>query len=75
MGVRWWLRVPQAVELITDGINGSLCDLEDAPAMAEAIIHLLDSAGQRQDYAAAGQAAYAAGHSRAQVIARYQQFF
>ena len=78
----WWhgcplvaARAAGPVELITDGINGSLCDLEDAPAMAQAIMHLLDSAGQRQDYAAAGQAAYAAGYSRAQVIARYEQFF
>ena len=65
----------RTVELITDGRTGSLCDLEDAAGMARAITQLLGSATQRQHYSAAGQEAYAAGFARAQVVARYLQFF
>ncbi|MBK88611.1 MAG: glycosyl transferase [Gammaproteobacteria bacterium] len=68
-------RAAGPVELITDGLNGSLCELEDAPDMAKAIMNLLNSASQRQHYVAAGREAYAAGFSRAQVTARYLQFF
>lgn len=68
-------RAAGPTELITDGVNGSLCDLEDAVGMAQAIMALLNSSSQRQHYAAAGQDAYAAGFSRTQVVARYLQFF
>jgi glycosyltransferase involved in cell wall biosynthesis len=68
-------RAAGPVELITDGRTGSLCDLEDAAGMARAITQLLGSATQRQHYSAAGQEAYAAGFARAQVVARYLQFF
>ena len=36
---------------------------------------VIGNSQQRQDLAAAGQQAYAAGFSRKHVVSRYQQFF
>ena len=68
-------RAAGPVELIQDGENGLLCDLEDARGMAKSIQQLLDNSQQRQDLAAAGQQAYAAGFSRKHIVSQYQQFF
>ena len=68
-------RAAGPVELIQDGKNGLLCDLEDARGMAGQIQQLLQNSQQRQDLAAAGQQAYAAGFSREHIVSQYQQFF
>ncbi len=68
-------RAAGPVELIQDGKNGLLCDLEDARGMAGQIQQLLQNSQQRQDLAAAGQQAYAAGFSRKHIVSQYQQFF
>ena len=68
-------RAAGPVELIQDGENGLLCDLEDARGMAKSIQQFLDNSQQRQDLAAAGQQAYAAGFSRKHIVSQYQQFF
>ena len=68
-------RAAGPLELIQDGENGLLCDLEDAQGMAKSIQQLLDNSQQRQDLAAAGQQAYAAGFSRKHIVSQYQQFF
>ena len=68
-------RAAGPMELITDGLNGALCAVEDAQAMAAAVAGLLSSRQQQQDFAAAGQQAYAQGFSRQHIVGQYQEFF
>jgi glycosyltransferase involved in cell wall biosynthesis len=68
-------RAAGPVELVRDGVNGSLCELEDASGLAKAVQQLIDSPSKRQDYAEEGRQAYAAGFSRGHIVSQYLEFF
>jgi len=60
--------------LIRDGVNGLLVPVEDADALARAIMRLAGTGALRTELAAAGRAAYAAEFSEAVVVAQYRDF-
>ena len=61
--------------LIADGESGLLVPVDDADALARAMIRLADDGGLRTRLAAAGRAAYEAEYSEARVVGLYRDFF
>lgn len=61
--------------LIRDGETGLLVPLNDAPALADAMIRLAESAELRAELAGAGRAVHAAEYSEEVVVAQYRAFF
>jgi glycosyltransferase involved in cell wall biosynthesis len=61
--------------LIADGENGLLVPVDDASALARAMIRLADDRDLRARLAAAGRAAHAAEYSEARVVGLYRDFF
>lgn len=61
--------------LIRDGVNGVLVPVEDAQALARAMMRLAENRTLRGDLAAAGRSLYAAEFCESVVVAQYQEFF
>jgi glycosyltransferase involved in cell wall biosynthesis len=61
--------------LIADGESGLLVPVDDADALARAMIRLVEDRELRTRLAAAGRAAYEAEYSEARVVALYRDFF
>jgi glycosyltransferase involved in cell wall biosynthesis len=61
--------------LITDGDNGLLVPVDDADALARAMIRLADDRELRARLAAAGRGAHEAEYSEARVVGLYRDFF
>lgn len=62
-------------QLITDGRDGLLTPVDDAPAMAQAINRVLGDDAFAGDLARAGRQRYEADFTEAQVVKRYLDFF
>ena len=62
------------VELITSGVNGVLAPVEDAPALAAAIVSVLRDPALAACLGQAGRACYEAEFARAPVLARWHAF-
>jgi len=62
-------------QLIESGVNGLLCPIDDAAALAAAMGHLLSAPGTAAALAAAGRQAYEQRFTEAAVVARYLEFF
>ena len=61
--------------LIADGENGLLVRVDDADALARAMLRLADDQDLRARLAAAGRAAHAAEYSEPRVVGLYRDFF
>jgi len=61
--------------LIGDDESGLIVPVDDAAALARAMIRLADDRGLRTRLAAAGRAAYEAEYSEARVVGLYRDFF
>jgi glycosyltransferase involved in cell wall biosynthesis len=61
--------------LIVDGESGLLVPVDDADALARAMIRLADDRDLRTRLAAAGRAAHEAEYSEARVVGLYRDFF
>lgn len=61
--------------MITDGVDGLLVPIDDAPAMAAAMRAALDDPALRARLAAAGRVTHAARYSEPAVVAQYLSFF
>jgi len=62
-------------QLIQDGINGLLCPVDDAAALAKAADSLIKDAALAQELAGAGNAAYRGQYTEGHVVQQYQDFF
>lgn len=62
-------------QLIDHGVNGLLCPVEDALALAKAADSLIKDAALAQDLAGAGNAAYRGQYTEGHVVQQYQDFF
>ncbi|HKF74346.1 MAG TPA: glycosyltransferase [Stellaceae bacterium] len=60
--------------LVRDGVTGLLVPIEDADALARAMIRLADDHTLRAELARAGRAAYAAEFSESLVVGQYRDF-
>ena len=60
--------------LIRDGVSGVLVPIDDAAALACAMIQLAESRALRAELAAAGRAAHASAFSESVVVAQYRDF-
>jgi glycosyltransferase involved in cell wall biosynthesis len=60
--------------LIRDGVTGLLVPIEDADALARAMIRLADDHTLRTELARAGHAAFASEFSESMVVAQYRDF-
>jgi len=61
--------------LISDGVDGLLTPVDDAPAMAVAIKRVLNDATLADDLAQSGRRRYQAEFTEAQVVQQYLNFF
>ncbi|MGB0750263.1 MAG: glycosyltransferase [Magnetospiraceae bacterium] len=61
--------------MIAHGVNGMLCPLEDADALAETMQKLLDGPTYAAEIAAAGRLTYETHYAREPVVAAYKSFF
>lgn len=61
--------------LIADGESGLLVPVDDADALARAMLRLADDRGLRARLAAAGRAVHEAEYSEAHVVGLYRDFF
>jgi glycosyltransferase involved in cell wall biosynthesis len=60
--------------LIRDGATGLLVPVEDADALARALMRLTENPSLREELAASGRAAYVAEFSESVVVAQYRDF-
>lgn len=69
--------IPVVREIVQDGVNGLLVGLNDAPALAEAILRLVEDAALRQRLVAGGEQVlrerYDGGRLIAQVVQVYEE--
>jgi glycosyltransferase involved in cell wall biosynthesis len=61
-------------QLIDNGTTGMLVPIDDPPALADALRHLLFTDGVAETLAAAGRRAFETRFTEAAVVARYQDF-
>jgi glycosyltransferase involved in cell wall biosynthesis len=61
--------------LIADGESGLLVPVDDAKALADAMLRLTQDSGLRARLAGAGRAAHAAEYSEPRVVGLYRDFF
>lgn len=62
-------------QLIAHGVNGLLCPVDDAAALARAADSLIKDPGLAQELAGAGNAAYRGQYTEGHVVQQYQDFF
>lgn len=67
-------RIPAIAEVIDEGVNGLLCD-QNAAALAERILYLLDRPGLRQSMGAAGQQKVAEYFTWEKIAARVEAVY
>jgi len=68
-------RTPGGLELIEDGVNGSLCPIGDHEQLAACCLALAEAAADRERLAAAGAAELARHHTREAVVTAYLQMY
>ncbi|MGH6719683.1 MAG: glycosyltransferase [Alphaproteobacteria bacterium] len=68
-------RAAGPAELVTDGVDGLLADIDDASALAAALERVLGDAGLARRLSAAGRAAHEAAYTEDKVAAAYLGLF
>lgn len=78
----WFQQVPiiatrshGAIELIHDGENGCLCDIDDVPTMATCIRKIIDNKPLQHQLSQAGLSTYLSNHSKAFITQQYINLF